>query len=343
MVRHGQGECNKEVMCTTAEQDSVRLGTDTKTLRGSKFVLMTQCAASKRAFPKRRLDRNENTNPETEPRVISKRMGNRFCNARPCRARGLDPRWHILRTSALFQGLRSTVNRLSNSSRFPPQQYQTDRGRHEYEHCDVCVNRSDDNVLDDCFQVSQRLTCDPTTTPQLCHREIDNAANRADQRSARHVRSWLQEWKIPSLERKKEKDTQYSNDTKDTRDSAGSRRIHTVTRKNVCSRQNCQPRVKFDTPKPDARTTFNKDGEKYGQREILESRDIRQVPNKRRVEVQSQIRDSLIRDVCTCLAHLDATSHDNYGNPPSYRPTVGSVSIDPRLKFGSRRHSDFVR
>ena len=52
----------------------------------------------------------------------------------------------------------------------------------------------------------------------------------------------------------------------------------------MCSRQNCQPRVTFDTPKPDARTTFNKDGEKHGQREILESRDIRQVPNKRRDE-----------------------------------------------------------
>ena len=89
-----------------------------------------------------------------------------------------------------------------------------------------------------------------------------------------------------------------SNDTKDTRVSAESRRKHTVTRKNVCSRQNCQPRETFDTPKPDARTTFNKDGV----REILESRDIRQVPNKRRVEVQSQNRDSLIRDVCTCLA-----------------------------------------
>ena len=59
--------------------------------------------------------------------------------------------------------------------------------RHEYQYCDVCVNRSDDNMLDDCFQVSQRLTSDPTTTPQQCHKEIDNAANRADQRSARHT------------------------------------------------------------------------------------------------------------------------------------------------------------
>ena len=72
--------------------------------------------------------------------------------------------------------------------------------------------------------------------------------------------------------------------------------------KNVSSRQNCQPRVPFNTLKPDARTTFNKDREKHGKREILECRDIRQVPNKRRVEVQSRNRDSLIRDVCTCLA-----------------------------------------
>ena len=78
---------------------------------------------------------------------------------------------------------------------------------------------------------------------------------------------------------------------------------------NVCSRQNCQSRVTFDTPKPDARTTFNKEGEKHGQREILESRDIRQVPNKRRVEVQSQSRDSLMRDVCTCLA-----CHQNFSS-----------------------------
>ena len=49
-------------------------------------------------------------------------------------------------------------------------------------------------------------------------------------------------------------------------------------------------------------TAFDKDEGKHGQREILEKRDIRQVPNKRRVEVQSQNRDLLIRDVCTCLA-----------------------------------------
>ena len=61
--------------------------------------------------------------------------------------------------------------------------------------------------------------------------------------------------------------------------------------------------VTFIAPRPDARTKFRpKNREKHGQREILESRDIRQVPDKRRVEVQSQNRDLLIRDVCTCRA-----------------------------------------
>ena len=41
--------------------------------------------------------------------------------------------------------------------------------RHEYEYCDVCVNRSDDNMLDVCFQESQ-LTSDPTTSPQQCNK-----------------------------------------------------------------------------------------------------------------------------------------------------------------------------
>ena len=89
----------------------------------------------------------------------------------------------------------------------------------------------------------------------------------------------------------------------DTRVSAGSRRKHTVTRKNVCSRQKLPTTCSVRHTKPDARTTSNKDGEKHGQSEILESRrDIRQVPNKRRVEDQGQSQDSLIRDVCTCLA-----------------------------------------
>ena len=55
-------------------------------------------------------------------------------------------------------------------------------------------------------------------------------------------------------------------------------------------------------PSQTRETSFNKDGEKHDQRDILESRDIRQVPNNRRVEAQSQNRVLLIRDVCTCLA-----------------------------------------
>ena len=62
-----------------------------------------------------------------------------------------------------------------------------DHEQHECEHFDVCVNRSDDNLLDDNFQVS---------TPQQCDKEIDNFANRADQHSARRVRSWLQQCKM---------------------------------------------------------------------------------------------------------------------------------------------------
>ena len=73
------------------------------------------------------------------------------------------------------------------------------RVRHEYEYCDVCVNRSDDNKLDDNFQVLQRLTNDLTSTQQQCNNEIDNSANRAARRSARRVRSWLQQCKMKSL------------------------------------------------------------------------------------------------------------------------------------------------
>ena len=51
-------------------------------------------------------------------------------------------------------------------------------------------------------------------------------------------------------------------------------------------------------PSQTRETAFNKDEEKHGQREILESRDIHQVPDKRRIEVQSQNRKRRV----TCLA-----------------------------------------
>ena len=37
---------------------------------------------------------------------------------------------------------------------------------HEHEYCDVCVNRSDDSMLDVCFQESQRTSDFTTTTVQ---------------------------------------------------------------------------------------------------------------------------------------------------------------------------------
>ena len=50
-----------------------------------KLVLRTQRAASKCAFPKRRLDRIENTNPESDLNTIFKKeRANRFCNAQLC-------------------------------------------------------------------------------------------------------------------------------------------------------------------------------------------------------------------------------------------------------------------
>ena len=95
-----------------------------------------------------------------------------------------------------------------------------------------------------------------------------------------------------------------SNNIKDTRVFEGSRRTTYRDQKNLCSRQKLHPRVTFDAPKPDTRNSVQqRRRKKHDQREILESRDIRQVPTKRRVEVQSQNRDLLIRDVCTCLAH----------------------------------------
>ena len=45
-----------------------------------------------------------------------------------------------------------------------------------------------------------------------------------------------------------------------------------------------------------------KNRKKQDQREILKSRDIRQLHNRRRVEVECQNRDSLKEDVCACLA-----------------------------------------
>ena len=97
---------------------------------------------------------------------------------------------------------------------------------------------------------------------------------------------------------------------------------HTVTRKTCVLVKNRHPRVTFDAPKPDTRNSVQQRRRKHGQREILESRDIRQVPTKRRTEVQSQNRDLLIRDVCTCLAHRAPPTLRAL--PPFWPPTLRS-------------------
>ena len=82
---------------------------------------------------------------------------------------------------------------------------------------------------------------------------------------------------------------QNSEDTKDTRVSAGSRRINTVIPKTevLVKTANHVKRSLYPT---------------QTQRGILKSRDTRQVHNKRRAEVDCQNRDSLKEDVCSCLA-----------------------------------------
>ena len=58
-------------------------------------------------------------------------------------------------------------------------------------------------------------------------------------------------------------------------------------------------------PSQTRETVFNKDEGKHGQSEILESRDILQVPTKRRVEVQSRNRELLIRGLACPKIFLD--------------------------------------
>ena len=78
---------------------------------------------------------------------------------------------------------------------------------------------------------------------------------------------------------------------------------HTVTRKTCVLVKKLPPTCNVRcTQARHEKQRSTKTKEKHAQRGILESRDIRQVPTKKRVEVQSQNRDLLIRDVCTCLA-----------------------------------------
>ena len=77
------------------------------------------------------------------------------------------------------------------------------RVRHEYEYCDVCVI----DQMTICSMTIFRFRNDSPVIPRPLHNsateEIDTSAYRADQRSARHVRSQQQQCKMPSLERRK--------------------------------------------------------------------------------------------------------------------------------------------
>ena len=76
---------------------------------------------------------------------------------------------HRGRRSALNERVRTPQWALNLLESLRHQNLDSLRVRHEYEYCDVYVNRSDDNMLDVCFQESQ-LTSDPTTTPQQCNK-----------------------------------------------------------------------------------------------------------------------------------------------------------------------------
>ena len=124
MVRDGQGESNNEVLCTTVEQKSVRLGTDTK--HSEVQNLFSQPRRLQVRFSKASIGsewehqlKDWITCDFKEEWVIASAM------------RGLavlrdhDPRRDVLSAFSLFQSLLSTVNRLSDSSRFPEFQHQT--------------------------------------------------------------------------------------------------------------------------------------------------------------------------------------------------------------------------
>ena len=85
-------------------------------------------------------------------------------------------------------------------------------------------------------------------------------------------------------------------------------------------------------PSQTRETAFNKDEGKHGQREILESLDIRQVPTKRRVEVQSQksrFADKR-RVYMSCTTGTEASHQGQRGRGPreARRPT-GTEATSP--------------
>ena len=199
--------------------------------------------------------------------------------------------------------------------------------RHEYEYCDVCVNRSDDTMLDDNFSgfaTTHQWSHDHSTTVrqggrQLCQSSWSTLSEtcpllattiqneipplRGGRKTDTQIRrncatlnlTTILDWWVSTLaqghanllffvpntdrDTQSKKDTKYtgdaqgqsdahagspdsnavdhnSRDTKDTRVSAGSRRINTVPRKTGVLVKNCPPCETFVAPRPDVRTRF---------------------------------------------------------------------------------------
>ena len=80
------GECNEEVLCTTVQQESVRLEAVPNILRFKTCCHNPIIGLQARAVPKRHSDRSENTNSEIGLHVLSKGMGQSYlhCAALPC-------------------------------------------------------------------------------------------------------------------------------------------------------------------------------------------------------------------------------------------------------------------
>ena len=83
----------------------------------------------------------------------------------------------------------------------PPPQCTARGVRHEYEYCDVCVNRSDDNMLDVCFQDSQ-LTSIPRPLHNSATKEIEKLPIKLINDERDMFVAGYKSAQIPSLERK---------------------------------------------------------------------------------------------------------------------------------------------
>ena len=120
MVRRGHSECNKEILCTTAERRSVRQETDFKHSEVQNFFSQPNAPPPSAFFQsvvwiavRTTTQRLNYVRFQKEWTIVSAMRGLGVLRVH-------DPRRDVLSAPALSQRLRSIVNRLSDSSRFPP-------------------------------------------------------------------------------------------------------------------------------------------------------------------------------------------------------------------------------